>query len=193
MKKVIGTERLPLKLWLDDIEDGALAQAKNLANLPFAFKHIPLMPDSHQGYGMPIGSILATKGVIVPNAVGVDIGCGMCALKTELTEIDTEDLKKTLGVARDLIPLGFNWHDEAQDEALMPADHEGLMIVSQGYEKAIKQIGSLGGGNHFIEIQKGDDGFIWIMIHSGSRNLGYRVAKHYNHLAEVLNENGTPK
>ena len=188
MKQVIGTERKPIKLWLDDIEDGALAQAKNLANLPFAFKHIPLMPDSHLGYGMPIGSILATKGVIVPNAVGVDIGCGMCALKLEVSEIETDDLKKALGVARKLIPLGFNWHDSAQDESLMPNGHEELEIVSRKYEKAIKQIGSLGGGNHFIEIQKGDDGFIWIMIHSGSRNLGYSVAKHYNKLAEDLNE-----
>ena len=75
--KVISTENIPIKLWLNDIEEGALAQAKNLANLPFAFKHISIMPDSHQGYGMPIGGVLLTKGVIIPNAVGIDIGCGM--------------------------------------------------------------------------------------------------------------------
>jgi len=179
---------MPIKMWLEDLEDGALAQAKNLANLPFAFKHIPIMPDSHQGYGMPIGSILATKGVIVPNAVGVDIGCGMCAMKTSIEHLETDALKKTLGIARQLIPLGFNWHDEAQDAALMPEGHESLDIVGRGYHKALKQIGSLGGGNHFIEIQKGSDGFIWVMIHSGSRNLGYSVAKWYNHAAELLNE-----
>lgn len=83
-------------MWLEDIEDGALEQAKNLANLPFAFKHIAIMPDSHQGFGMPIGGVLATKGVIVPNAVGVDIGCGMCAVKTSLTEINKETLKKII-------------------------------------------------------------------------------------------------
>lgn len=188
MKKVIGTERKPIKLWLDDLEDGALEQAKNLANLPFAFKHIPIMPDSHQGYGMPIGSILATKGVVVPNAVGVDIGCGMCVMKTNIENINIKELKKVLGTARKLIPLGFNWHDEAQDEALMPKDFEELPIVSKHYTKATKQIGSLGGGNHFIEIQKGDDGFIWVMIHSGSRNLGYNVAKWYNQAAITLNE-----
>ena len=188
MKEVISTERKPIKLWLEDIEDGALAQAKNLANLPFAFKHIPLMPDSHQGYGMPIGSILATQGVVIPNAVGVDIGCGMCAMKTSVTEMDNASLKKVLAAARETIPLGFNWHDEAQDEALMPVGHEDLDIVSRHYIKATKQIGSLGGGNHFIEIQKGSDGFIWIMIHSGSRNLGYNVAKWYNHTAITLNE-----
>jgi tRNA-splicing ligase RtcB len=188
MKEVIATEKRPIKLWLTDIEDGALAQAKNLANLPFAFKHIPLMPDSHQGYGMPIGSILATKGVVVPNAVGVDIGCGMCAMKTDITHIEKDDLKKVLGTARTLIPLGFNWHEENQDEALMPEGHEALEIVARGYPKALKQIGSLGGGNHFIEIQKGSDGFVWIMIHSGSRNLGYNVAKWYNNAAIRLNE-----
>ena len=188
MKKVIGTERLPIKMWLEDIEETALEQAKNLANLPFAFKHIALMPDSHVGYGMPIGSILATQGVVVPNAVGVDIGCGMCAQKTNLTDISVDELKKVLGHARKTIPLGFNWHDEKQDEALMPENHEDLLMVSRGYEKARKQIGTLGGGNHFIEIQKGSDGYIWIMIHSGSRNLGYNVAKYYNNAAIRLNE-----
>lgn len=189
MKKVISSERKPIKLWLDDLEEGALAQAKNLANLPFAFKHIPLMPDSHLGYGMPIGSILATEGVVVPNAVGVDIGCGMCALRTELTEISTDQVKKTLGVARTKVPLGMNWHDEAQDESWMPTLPERtLKMVSRGYSKALKQVGTLGGGNHFIEIQKGSDGFVWIMIHSGSRNLGYSVAKEYNHLAIKMNE-----
>jgi len=188
MKKVVSTEKKPIKLWLTDLEDGALAQAKNLANLPFTFKHIPIMPDSHQGYGMPIGSILATKGVIVPNAVGVDIGCGMCAMRTSLKNVSKEDLRKTLAIARTLIPLGFNWHDEPQDEALMPKGHEDLQIVSRAYVKGTKQIGTLGGGNHFIEIQQGSDGYIWIMIHSGSRALGYTVAKHYNHVAIKLNE-----
>jgi len=188
MNKVVSTENRPIKLWLDDIEEGALAQAKNLASLPFAFRHIPIMPDSHQGYGMPIGSILATQGVILPNAVGVDIGCGMCSLKTDIQDVGTEDLKKILGIARDLIPLGFKSHSMRQDEALIPDVKDELPIVVQNYEKATFQVGSLGGGNHFIEIQKGSDGFIWIMIHSGSRNLGYNVAKHYNNKAVELNE-----
>ncbi|PCJ66838.1 MAG: RNA-splicing ligase RtcB [Bacteroidetes bacterium] len=188
MKHVISTEKRPIKLWLDDLEDGALEQAKNLANLPFVFKHIPLMPDSHQGYGMPIGSILATKQVVVPNAVGVDIGCGMCALRTEINSISIDELKATLSEARKTIPLGKNWHDEAQDEKWMPKGWEDLMMVSRGYERAKKQVGTLGGGNHFIEIQKGDDGYVWIMIHSGSRNLGYKVAEYYNRQANMLNE-----
>lgn len=192
--KVISTEKLPIKMWLNDIEGGALEQAKNLANLPFAFKHIAIMPDSHQGYGMPIGGVLATKGVIIPNAVGVDIGCGMCAVKTSLTELDTETLKTIMGEIRKVIPLGFNKHKEMQNELLMPIDvneffGEGkLPICYQEFENARRSLGTLGGGNHFIEIQKGSDGHIWIMIHSGSRNLGKQVADHYNKLAIGLNK-----
>ena len=108
MKKVIDTEKLPIKLWLDDIEDGAIVQAKNLANLPFVFKWISIMPDSHQGYGMPIGGVMATRGVVVPNAVGVDIGCGMCAVPTSLQSCDVETLKIIMGKIRESVPVGFN-------------------------------------------------------------------------------------
>src|SRR5690625_7607282 len=84
MKKVITTDKLPIKMWLTELEEGALSQAKDLANLPFAFHHIAIMPDAHLGYGMPIGAVLASKEAVVPNAVGVDIGCGMCSLRTNL-------------------------------------------------------------------------------------------------------------
>ncbi len=188
MKNVISTEKIPIKMWLDDIEPKAMEQAKNLANLPFAFKHIAIMPDSHEGYGMPIGSVLATKGVVIPNAVGVDIGCGMCAIQTNIKDIEKENLKKILGHIRQSIPVGFDWHSESQDSALMPDGYDELFIVKKEYDNAKRQIGTLGGGNHFIEIQKGSDGFIWIMIHSGSRNIGYSVANHYNEVAIRLNE-----
>lgn len=187
MKNVITTERLPIKLWLDDLEEGALIQAKNLANLPFAFRHIAIMPDCHQGYGMPIGGVLATKEAIVPNAVGVDIGCGMCSLRTNLKDVDSKTLKKIMTDIRKSVPVGFNHHTERQDKKWMPDLEEELPIVNQQYEKALYQIGTLGGGNHFIEIQEGSDGYIWIMIHSGSRNLGFTVANHYHHLARELN------
>lgn len=189
--KTINTEKLEVKMWLEEIEDGAMEQIKNLANLPFAFKHIAIMPDSHQGYGMPIGGVLATKGVIIPNAVGVDIGCGMCAVKTSLTELDTETLKKIMGEIRDIIPVGFEKHNEEQSESLMPQDLYWLdvnTIVHKQYRNALKSLGTLGGGNHFIEIQKGSDGHIWIMIHSGSRNFGLKIAEHYNKVAIELNE-----
>ena len=97
MNQVISTEEKPIKLWLDDIEEGALEQARNLANLPFIFKHIAIMPDAHQGYGMPIGGVMATLGVIVPNAVGVDIGCGMCAIRTSLKILANPTIKEIMG------------------------------------------------------------------------------------------------
>lgn len=189
---IITTEKIPIKIWTDSIEDGALEQAKNLANLPFAFKHIAIMPDTHLGFGMPIGGVLATKDVIIPNAVGVDIGCGMCAVKTSLTSIDKETLKKIVGEIRKVIPVGFNHQKEKQDESLMPncgtMPEKFLPICDSQYQSAIKQIGTLGGGNHFIEIQKGSDNHIWIMMHSGSRNLGLKVAEHYNKKAIELNK-----
>lgn len=183
MRRKITTERIPIKLWLDDLEEGALQQAKDLANLVIAFRHIAIMPDSHQGYGMPIGGILATKDAIVPNAVGVDIGCGMCSLRTNLKDIDRDDLKQILGKIRKTIPVGFKHHKEIQDESWMPPLEDDLPIVRQEYNSGRYQVGTLGGGNHFVEIQKGSDGYIWIMVHSGSRNIGYTVANHYHKLA----------
>src|ERR1035437_2788086 len=188
--KVITTENKPIKLWLEDIEDGAMEQAKNLANLPFIFNHLAIMPDSHQGYGMPIGGVLATKGVIIPNAVGVDIGCGMCAVKTSLININKPDLEVFVSLIKRSIPVGFNHQSKPQDSSLMPK-REPLYefpIISREYENSLSQLGTLGGGNHFIEIQKGTDGYIWIMIHCGSRNLGKQVADYYNKIAVRNNE-----
>ena len=190
MKKVITTEKQPIKLWLDDIESGAFEQARNLANLPFIFQHVAVMPDAHQGYGMPIGGVMASEEMVVPNAVGVDIGCGMCAVRTSLTTISTDQLKRVLAEIRRTVPLGFNHHKKKQDPRLMPkADValDELPVIAGEYQSALTQLGTLGGGNHFIEIQKGDDGHIWLMVHSGSRNLGFKVANHYNRLAMDLN------
>ncbi|MBI2420399.1 MAG: RtcB family protein, partial [Ignavibacteriales bacterium] len=187
---VLNTQKLPIKLWLKDIEPAALEQAKHLAELPFAFRHIAIMPDSHVGYGMPIGGVLATRDVVIPNAVGVDIGCGMCAVKTSLQELPKDYLKEILGEIRRTIPVGFTHHKTKQDENRMPAldVKQKSAIVEREYYNALFQIGTLGGGNHFIELQKGPDGFIWVMIHSGSRNFGKQVADHYNKLAIELNE-----
>jgi tRNA-splicing ligase RtcB len=187
MNKVIATERIPIKLWLDNIEPGAFQQAKNLANLPFSFRHISIMPDAHQGYGMPIGGVMATKDVIIPNAVGVDIGCGMCAVRTNLTEIGTQTLRNIRDSIIDCIPVGFN-HQEKPQDGIPVCEIDVLPIVSENYDKAKYQLGTLGGGNHFIEIQRGNDGYIWIMVHSGSRNLGFKVGNHYNKIARQLNQ-----
>lgn len=186
MRKVITTEKVPIKLWLDDIDDNALEQAKNLANLPFVFKHVAMMPDCHMGYGMPIGGVLATTDAIIPNAVGVDIGCGMCVVRTNIIDIGTDDLKKIMSLVRKAIPLGFNKHKAEQRGTIPPGGRIGP-IVNQHMSNALKQVGTLGGGNHFIEIQRGN-GNVWIMIHSGSRNLGKQVADHYNKIAMELNQ-----
>lgn len=189
MKQIITTEPKIIKLWLDDIEQGALNQAKNLANLPFIFKHIAIMPDSHQGYGMPIGGVAATTDIIIPNAVGVDIGCGMCAVRTDLREISREKLLKIIIAIKNRIPVGFKKHSLPIHKELMPKMpfFDGSIIMREA-DNAELSLGTLGGGNHFIEIQKGDDDYIWIMVHSGSRNLGKQVADHYNKIAEELNK-----
>jgi len=131
---------------------------------------------------------MATENVIVPNAVGVDIGCGMCAVKTSLADISTQKLKEILGNLRKLVPLGFEHHRTKQNKGYLPKLKKDLPIVNREYESALKQVGTLGGGNHFIEFQKGSDGHIWIMVHSGSRNLGFKVASHYNRMAKGLDE-----
>lgn len=199
--KVFSTHKFPVKSWCPDVEDGALTQAENLANLPFLFKHVALMPDCHQGYGMPIGGVIATKGVVIPNAVGVDIGCGMSAVRTSVRveDFDEVTLKKIMGEIRKEIPVGFNHRKENCDEGELPEiselfnefpdnDADFYGVVWSERNSARKQLGTLGGGNHFIEIQKGSDGFVWVMIHSGSRNLGKKVADHYNKIAVDLNE-----
>ena len=195
--KVIKEEpmKVPIKSWCDNPEEGCIEQAKHLANLPFIFKQVCLMPDTHQGFGMPIGGVIALQNVVIPNAVGVDIGCGMLAVKTNLTEISTEQIKAVMGKIREKVPVGFSHQKEEQDRVLMPVikvepiqPTPMYSVITREYKSALKQLGTLGGGNHFIEIQKGSDGYIWFMIHSGSRNLGKQVADHYNKIAKALNE-----
>ena len=192
MKEFMIQEK-PVKMWANVCDAKAWREITNLCTLPFLFHHLALMPDVHGGIGMPIGAVLATKGVVIPNAVGVDIGCGMCAVKSNLRteELSAEILRK--GIMRPIrkrIPLGMEHHKVAQDESLMPQGHDidSMTVVKRQYVAATKQIGTLGGGNHFIEIQKDEDGFIWVMLHSGSRNLGKQVCDYYNDIAKRLNE-----
>ena len=189
MKKRIESEKIPLLLWLDDLDSDALQQAKNLANLPFAFHHVAIMADAHVGYGMPIGGVLATREAVIPNAVGVDIGCGMCAVKTGIIEATIDQLKVIVGLIRKAIPLGFKHHLDPRPNSIMPPLPPGEVdktfpVVSREYGSGRHQLGTLGGGNHFIELQQGSDGYVWLMVHSGSRNLGYKVADYYNKLAK---------
>ena len=181
-----------VKNWATELDEHGRQEVDNICKLPFIHHHLALMPDAHGGKGMPIGGVLATKGVVIPNAVGVDIGCGMCAVKTNVRveEVTQEVLrKKILRGIRKQIPLGMAHHKQAQSEEYMPQgfDTDSMTVVRRELTAAHKQVGTLGGGNHFIEIQRDDEGWMWIMIHSGSRNLGKQVGDYYNDKAESLN------
>ena len=183
---------IPIKFWTEDLIGEGLIQAHNIANLPFVFSHIAIMPDAHLGYGMPIGGVLATKGIVIPNAVGMDKGCGVCAfcLGIHIDVFNKETLRKIMSDIRQKIPVGFKKHKKPQIEYLnlMPVAHSSyLPVVTENIDNATLSLGTLGGGNHFIEFQKDEAGFVWVMIHSGSRNLGLQVNKYYNNLAKEKN------
>ena len=193
MEKVEKIGTTVVKMWLTDIEENAYKQIANLASLPFVYHHIALMPDCHAGMGMPIGGVLPTKDVVIPNAVGVDIGCGMRAVKTNVRAAMIEEVflrKIIMRGIRERIPLGMDHHEELQDEKYLPEgfDIDKMQVVKNHYVSIHRQVGTLGGGNHFIELQKDQDGWLWIMIHSGSRNLGKQVGDYYNKQAKWFNE-----
>lgn len=175
---------LPIKLWPagDDPDEKVMGQFSNLANHPLAKRWVCGMPDYHFGFGMPIGGVLATQGGVIPNAVGVDIGCGMIAAQTDMeaTVVITENLEKIRQAIFRRVPVGFKHHDEPRELSNALACEYSTPIVAREYEKAKSQIGTLGSGNHFIEIQKDEGGRVWIMIHSGSRNVGKQVCDYYD-------------
>ena len=190
--KVEMINNYPVKIWTDQVEASAMRQIENLTSLPFLFHHLAIMPDVHTGKGMPIGGVLVCKDAVIPNAVGVDIGCGMCAVKTswKVSELPMTVLRKEImsGI-RQRIPLGMDHHSEKQEEKYLPTGHDidKMIVVKRRKESILREIGTLGEGNHFIELQKDEDDNLWIMIHSGSRNLGARVGAYYNELAGKLN------
>lgn len=181
--------KLPIKSWCEKPESGAINQAVDLANHKAVIQHIALMPDTHQGMGMPIGGIVAMDGSLCPNAVGVDIACGMMAAKLNISSLSTIQLKEIVHDIKRTIPMGFNhqkdnkWRNEATK---LLEKHNGLDEEIVKYETIYAQLGTLGGGNHFIEIQKDEENNLWIMIHSGSRNLGHKIATKYNRIAKSL-------
>jgi len=189
--KVYTEGNVPLKVWTDSLEQGALEQALHLTYLPFAFKQAAVMPDGHQGYGMPIGGVLAARNVVVPYAVGVDIGCGVRAWKTGLkVEEFMPKRDEVMNLIQKTIPVGFHKHSVPSPlswvEGSVPPSYD-IPVVNREYENSLVSLGTLGGGNHFIEVQADEDDNVWAMIHSGSRNLGKQVCDHYNKIAEELN------
>ncbi|MDY7020385.1 MAG: RtcB family protein [Cyanobacteriota bacterium] len=165
--------------------------AKNVASLPFVFKHVALMPDVHLGKGALVGSVVATKDAIIPAAVGVDIGCGMCAVKMPFVADQLEGkLKKIRQEIEATIPVGFhenpkiekavtNWQGWRQFKDLHPK-------VQNLEGKALAQLGSLGGGNHFIELCIDTENSVWLMLHSGSRHIGNMLAQRHIDTAKEL-------
>ena len=198
IKQVLSgdTLRVPVKIWTQDIEDQAEQQALKLAQLPFIHKNgVALMPDVHAGIGSTVGSVIATERAIIPAAVGVDIGCGMNAVRTSLRAEDLpESLRDVrLQIERD-VPLGAGGeHSKPQDALLSAAQFAD--IVNKHFRgdlkviaKAYKQIGTLGSGNHFIELCLDEQGAVWIMLHSGSRGIGNMIGRHFIERAKRLME-----
>lgn len=204
---ILNNERTlkPIKIWLPDIryiEESCLEQAYNLSRLPFIHKWVALMPDTHTGMGMPIGGVIATEGVIIPNAVGVDIGCGMNFVGTNIKVADIKKIETISGsllqnIIGDIlrnIPSGFEHHKNIQTSGVLDkaegelykykADKELMKQLEDGYF----QIGTLGSGNHFIELQEDDDGYLCIMVHSGSRNFGKQICDYFNNIAKGINK-----
>lgn len=184
--------RVPIKVWTDDVDQASIDQLKNIAALPFVFKHVAAMPDVHLGIGATVGSVVATKDAVIPAAVGVDIGCGMAAV--ELPGLRAEELGDRLPELRRrleaAVPVGFDENKEPDADALawerwaeFGTLHKG---VRQLQGKAMRQMGSLGGGNHFIEVCRDAGGTAWVMLHSGSRNIGNRLAECHIERAKSL-------
>lgn len=208
-------QRIPIKYWLPKkqlIESGAWEQALHMSKLPFAFKHIAIMPDVHKGYGVPIGGVMALKDIVIPHAVGVDISCGVQAAELDvpasiLQEVETGSgkLGKMIGgqIMRN-VPLGFEKHNKPQFDHEPPEDFfryisdveinpdtwgYDQLAGQDEFENATYQLGTLGSGNHFVELQEDlETGHLWLMVHSGSRHLGYAIAKLFDKKAQELNE-----
>jgi tRNA-splicing ligase RtcB len=177
------------KVSVIDVEDAALQQTKNIARLPFiAPQGVALMPDAHLGKGATVGSVVPTTTAIIPSAVGVDIGCGMVAVRTSLKSDSLPDsLAKLRTAIEDAVPTGNAGHKDWQEDferlsVKTPNCVYEDVMKSDGtrfYEKAAKQLGSLGSGNHFIEICIDESGYVWVMVHSGSRGIGNMIGQYY--------------
>lgn len=197
--------KFPVKVFTNDIEESAYAQLQNISNMPFIHKHVAAMPDVHWGIGATIGSVIPTKGAIIPAAVGVDIGCGMMASRTTLFAKDLPDnLKQVRLDIEDVVPHGFvtikglsvqggwvnppanaikHWQSLSDQYAKIYEKNPGIgeTYGANGVKKKdpLAQLGSLGGGNHFIEICLDESDQVWIMLHSGSRGIGNMIGRFF--------------
>ena len=193
IRQTIETGRFPVKVYTNELDDRAREQLFQMSFLPFVHSHIAAMPDVHAGIGATVGSVIPLKGAVVPAAVGVDIGCGMNAVRLGLTASDLPDNLKGLrsAIERD-IPVGFNLHrrkDPVKDStirALAPGlkriqeKHPAIQVArKKTYDTWIRQLATLGGGNHFIEICLDEKDDVWVMLHSGSRGIGNIIGRYF--------------
>lgn len=197
IQKTLSKGKVPVHIWTGDIQSAALDQLANVSQMPFVHHHVAAMPDVHAGIGATVGSVIPTKGAIIPAAVGVDIGCGMNAIRTSLNANDLPDSLRQLrnGIEK-AIPVGFNMHDRdpVKRSTITPLArgldaildrHPGIgkMQKQRPYDVWVRQLASLGGGNHFIELCLDEDNDVWIMLHSGSRGIGNVIGRYFIALA----------
>jgi tRNA-splicing ligase RtcB (3'-phosphate/5'-hydroxy nucleic acid ligase) len=192
----LNKSRVPVKVWTRDIDADALQQLLNVASLPIVHGHVAAMPDVHAGIGATVGSVIPTRQAIIPAAVGVDIGCGMNAVRTSLRADQLPDNLRPLRMAIEAaVPVGFNQHEASrmrgsalQRQGRVLSDrldvvvgkHPGLMKMQRRFtETWLCQIGTLGGGNHFIELCLDEADRVWIMLHSGSRGIGNVMGRYF--------------
>ena len=205
-EKIDDDWTLPVKSWCENCEEGAVKQAANLARHPALYHHVALMPDAHLGYGMPIGGVVAAENAVIPAAVGVDIGCGMIATETDIPAERFADMSFRRAFQERLkerIPVGEGVsHKETQDWDGFEEYTANNGMRSDLWPSKLDRmnLGTLGGGNHFIELQKSTllrgteaategephESKVWLMIHSGSRNLGKRIEERYHRIANRL-------
>ena len=194
--EVMSSQRVPVKIWTHDVDEKSKVQLGNIASLPFIHHHVAAMPDVHLGIGATIGSVIATHKAIIPAAVGVDLGCGMVAARLSITanELDEKALKKVFDqISRD-VPVGRAQHADNRVlvDAAQPFEprlkaltdrHPQLLKAFGKFSKWTNQMGTLGGGNHFIEVCLDETDQVWVMLHSGSRGIGNAIASYFIELA----------
>lgn len=192
-----GKRGVPVKIFTKDVEQGAMNQLFALSQLDFIHSHIAVMPDVHLGIGATVGSVIPTKSAIIPAAVGVDIGCGMNAVRLSLKASDLPDNLKPLRLAiESAVPVGFDFHKQikAKMSTLDPLGkrlkpitdkHAGLLKMVRNFDQTwARQLGTLGSGNHFIELCLDENQDVWVMLHSGSRGIGNAIGRYFINLAK---------
>jgi tRNA-splicing ligase RtcB len=168
--------------WASILDPATEAQAEALSRLPVIEGHVALMPDAHLGKGSTVGSVIPTRGAVIPAAIGVDIGCGMIAARTDLRAGDLPDsLDPFVAAMERVVPAGLGrWHAEPRDEALRwYAANRNPRLTAEQERRAVVQLGTMGSGNHFFEVALDEDRAVWILMHSGSRGVGNQLATHH--------------